>query len=82
MMHVPTDFVAACKAELKGLVARGHGSSLKARELRADIKRGSAAPKWDPEEPWDTDGDTSKWNENGEAQEAAYDRATSYEPEF
>jgi len=25
-------------------------------------------------EPWDTDGDTSKWNENGESSEAENDR--------
>jgi hypothetical protein len=28
-------------------------------------------------EPWDTDGDTSKWNENGEASEAENDRYAS-----
>ena len=31
----------------------------------------------DADEPWDTDGDTSRWNENGEASEAENDRYAS-----
>jgi hypothetical protein len=33
--------------------------------------------KWIIEEPWDTDGDTSKWNENGESSEMENDRYAS-----
>jgi hypothetical protein len=35
---------------------------------------GPAVPHPESDEPWDTDGDTSKWNENGEGQEAENDR--------
>ena len=38
---------------------------------------GPPVPHPEADEPWDTDGDTSKWNENGEASEAENDRYAS-----
>jgi len=39
--------------------------------------KGPPVPHPESDEPWDTDGDTSKWNENGESSEAENDRYAS-----